>query len=62
MNSITLETIKPSVRVNKMPESSVGFWEMTLELRQAMNEEGITLDDRDFRNLRDRSAGRKVSL
>jgi hypothetical protein len=48
--------------VNNLPTNGSGFWEMTLQFRETMKKEGITLDDTDFTNLRDRSAGREVNL
>jgi hypothetical protein len=42
--------------------NSDGFWDMVLEFRQVMKQEGITFEDVDFADLRDRSVGREVAL
>ena len=38
------------------------FWDMALKFRQVMKQEGITFEDADFADLRDRSVGREVAL
>jgi hypothetical protein len=43
-------------------KTSDGFWDMVLEFRQVMKQEGITFEDVDFADLRDRSVGREVAL
>jgi len=42
--------------------SSEGFWDMTLQFRERMQQENITFDDADFADLRDRSVGREVEF
>ncbi len=42
--------------------NSEGFWDMALRFRKVMKQEGITFEDADFADLRDRSAGREVAL
>jgi hypothetical protein len=42
--------------------NSDGFWDMALKFRQVMKQEGITFEDADFADLRDRSVGREVAL
>jgi hypothetical protein len=39
--------------VDSMSTDGSGFWEMTLQFRETMKKEGITLDDTDFTNLRE---------
>jgi macrodomain Ter protein organizer (MatP/YcbG family) len=39
-----------------------GFWDMTLQFRERMQQENITFDDADFADLRDRSVGRDVEF
>jgi macrodomain Ter protein organizer (MatP/YcbG family) len=41
---------------------SEGFWDMTLQFRERMQQENITFDDADFADLRDRSVGRDVEF
>jgi cysteinyl-tRNA synthetase len=38
------------------------FWEGFKELRATMEQEGISFNDEDFADLRDRSPGREVNL
>lgn len=42
--------------------NSEGFWDMVLNFREVMKQEGITFEDSDFADLRDRSVGREVVL
>jgi len=44
------------------PKSSEGFWDMTLQFRERMQQENITFDDADFADIRDRSVGRDVEF
>lgn len=41
---------------------SEGFWDMTLQFRERMQQENITFDDADFADLRDRSVGRDIEF
>jgi hypothetical protein len=42
--------------------SSEGFWDMTLQFRERMQQENITFDDADFADLRDGSVGRDIEF
>lgn len=46
----------------KLQKSTKGFWNALLEFRTNLIEENIDISDSDFENLRDISAGRKVSF
>ena len=44
------------------PTGGEGFWDMTLQFRERMQQENITFDDADFADLRDLSVGRDVQF
>ncbi len=50
--------------IQKQREEQHGnkFWEGFKKLRETMQREGISFDDDDFADLRDRSPGREVNL
>ena len=45
-----------------VPTGGEGFWDMTLQFRERMQQENITFDDADFADLRDLSVGRDVEF
>ena len=57
----TFEELK-SYLLEDEETNSDGFWDMVLKFRQVMKQEGITFEDTDFADLRDRSVGREVAL
>jgi prevent-host-death family protein len=54
--------IVPIEQYRKMNRKPPSFWDALEKFRQELEESGDELDARLFEGLRDRSAGRKVSL
>jgi cysteinyl-tRNA synthetase len=50
------------IRQQRAQQHGKKFWEGVQELRATLEREGISFDDNDFADLRDRSPGREVNL
>jgi cysteinyl-tRNA synthetase len=50
------------IRQQREEQHGNRFWEGFKKLRATMEQEGISFDDDDFADLRDRSPGREVDL
>jgi cysteinyl-tRNA synthetase len=50
------------IRQQREEQHGNKFWEGFKKLRATMEQEGISFDDDDFADLRDRSPGREVDL
>ncbi len=46
----------------RLSRKYTGFWSAVSEFRRKIDDEGIEISDRDFKGLRDLSAGREVEL
>ncbi len=46
----------------RLSRKYTGFWSALSEFRQKIEDEGIEISERDFKGLRDLSAGREVEL
>lgn len=46
----------------RLSREYTGFWSAISEFRRKVEDEGVEITDRDFTELRDRSAGREVGL
>lgn len=50
------------IRQQRQQQHGNKFWEGFKKLRETIEQEGISFDDDDFADLRDRSPGREVNL
>jgi cysteinyl-tRNA synthetase len=50
------------IRQQREEQQGKKFWDGFQELRATLEREGISFDDRDFADLRDRSPGREINL
>ena len=46
----------------RLSRKHTGFWSAVSEFRRKIDDEGIEISDRDFKGLRDLSAGREVEF
>ncbi|MBW1902347.1 MAG: type II toxin-antitoxin system Phd/YefM family antitoxin [Deltaproteobacteria bacterium] len=46
----------------RLSRKYTGFWSAVSEFRRKIEDEGIDISDRDFKELRDPSAGREIEL
>ncbi len=50
------------IRQQREEQQGKKFWDGFQELRATLEREGISFDDNDFADLRDRSPGREINL
>jgi cysteinyl-tRNA synthetase len=56
------DTLIELIRQQREQQQGKKFWDGFQELRATMEREGISFDDNDFADLRDRSPGREINL